>query len=190
MDRGGSRPMTEHLDERLVYDLLDGRLDAAAESAAHEPLLRCERCRGLERACAGVVESLRWYGLEPVTPPEGYWEGFWERWSPEKALPLRSREELAPQVVPLRAGLRGGWRLAPALATAAAVALLAGVWWSERPRVVETRTTVVQAPPLGQATAVSDWGEDYARFEQMAIAVGGVDPVSKGVVLASLAEAP
>jgi hypothetical protein len=55
--------------------------------------------------------------------------------------------------------------------------------------VVETRTTIVEAPPLREAVAVSDWGADYARYEQMAIAVG-VDPVSKGIVLASLAEAP
>ncbi len=167
---------TEHLDEQLAYDLLDGRLDAATESAAQAHLLRCERCRGLERECAGVVESLRWYGLEAVEPPEGYWEGFWERWS--------------PQVVPLPVDRRGGWRFAPALATAAAVALLAGLWWSERPREVERRTAVVQVPTLRQAAADSDWGDDYARFEQMAIAVGGVDPVSKGIVLASLAEAP
>jgi|SRR5688572_3758682 hypothetical protein len=172
---------TEHLDVQLVYDLLDGRLDAAAESAAQAHLLRCERCRGLERECGGVVESLRWYGLETAEPPEGYWEGFWDRWSPD--------EDEAPQVVPLPIDRHGAWRFAPALATAAAVALLAGLWWSERPRVVETRTVVVEAPPLRQATAVSDWGADYARFEQMAISVG-VDPVSKGIVLASLAEAP
>ena len=55
--------------------------------------------------------------------------------------------------------------------------------------MVETRTAVVEAPTLRQATAVSDWGAEYARFEQMAISVG-VDPVSKGIVLASLAEAP
>ncbi len=186
--------MTEHLDARLVYDLLDGRLDAAAESAAQAHLLRCDRCRELEVECAGVVESLRWYGLEPAAPPEGYLEGFWERWSPEENEARRKsrapEEPSVPQVVPLPAGRRGGWRLAPALATAAAVALLVGIWWSERPRVVETRTAVVEAPPLRQATAVSDWGEDYARFEQMAIAVGGVDPVSKGIALASLAEAP
>lgn len=193
MDRGGSRPMTEHLDERLVYDLLDGRLDAAARSAAEAHLLRCDRCRSLERECAGVVESLRWYGLEPATPPEGYWEGFWERWSPETGaelrLPVRAEgPQEGARVVPLPADRRGGWRFAPALATAAVLALLAGIWWSERPRVVETRTVVVEAPPLREAVAVSDWGADYARFEQMAIAVGGVDPVSKGIVLASLAE--
>ncbi|HJR52312.1 MAG TPA: hypothetical protein VJ982_01215 [Gemmatimonadota bacterium] len=185
--------MTEHLEARLVYDLLDGRLDAAAESAAQAHLLRCDRCRELQVECAGVVDSLRWYGLESAAPPEGYWEGFWGRWSPDEGearRTVRAPEEPAPQVVPLPVDRRGGWRLAPALATAAAVALLVGLWWSERPRVVETRTVVVEAPPLRQATAVSDWGEDYARFEQMAIAVGGVDPVSKGIVLASLAEAP
>ena len=185
---------TEHLDEQLVYDLLDGRLDAAAESAAQAHLLRCDRCRGLERECAGVVESLRWYGLEPVEPPAGYWKEFWERWSPDQVGAggeLRPPDEAEdPRVVPLPVDRRGAWRFAPALATAAAVALLAGLWWSERPREVETRTAVVEAPPLREAVAVSDWGDDYARFEQMAIAVGGVDPVSKGIVLASLAEAP
>jgi hypothetical protein len=170
---------TEHLDVQLVYDLLDGRLDPAAESAAQAHLLRCDRCRGLERECAVVVESMRWYGLEPVEPPEGYWEEFWERWSPD-----------AVEVVRLPVDRRGAWRFAPALATAAAVALLAGLWWSDRPQEVDSRTAAVEAPPLREAAAVSDWGDDYARFEQMAIAVGGVDPVSKGIVLASLAEAP
>ena len=185
--------MTEHLDEQLLYDLLDGRLDAAAERAAEAHLLRCDRCRALERECAGVVESLRWYGLETVEPPAGYWEEFWERWSP---VPTYAAADGPPadeanddQVLPLPAGRRGAWRLAPALATAAAVALLAGLWWSERARVVETRTTVVQAPALREAVAASDWGADYARYEQMAVAVG-VDPMSKGIVLAGLAEAP
>ena len=41
----------------------------------------------------------------------------------------------------------------------------------------------------GRAVAASDWGADYARYEQIAVAVG-VDPVSKGIVLAGLAEAP
>lgn len=181
---------TEHLDVQLVYDLLDGRLDAAAESAAQAHLLRCDRCRGLERECAGVVESMRWYGLEPVEPPQGYWEEFWERWSPEVAGTPEPNEDEYPQVVPLRVDRRGAWRFVPAFATAAAVALLAGLWWSERPREVEMQSAAIEAPPLREAVAVSDWGDDYARFEQMAIAVGGVDPVSKGIVLASLAEAP
>jgi hypothetical protein len=38
--------------------------------------------------------------------------------------------------------------------------------------------------------ASAGWADDYARFEQMSIAVGGIDPVSKGVVLASLVEEP
>jgi len=184
---------TEHLDVQLLYDLLDGRLDPAAESAAQAHLLRCERCRGLERECGGVVESLRWYGLETAEPPEGYWEGFWDRWSPDVAgtpEPNRPDEDEYSQVVPLPVDRRGAWRFVPAFATAAAVALLAGLWWSERPREVETQSAAVEAPPLREAVAVSDWGDDYARFEQMAIAVGGVDPVSKGIVLASLAEAP
>jgi hypothetical protein len=38
--------------------------------------------------------------------------------------------------------------------------------------------------------AGSGWADDYARFERMSIAVGGIDPVSKGLVLATLAEEP
>jgi hypothetical protein len=38
--------------------------------------------------------------------------------------------------------------------------------------------------------ASAGWADDYARFERMSVAVGGIDPVSKGVALASLAERP
>lgn len=72
---------TDHLDERLVYDLLDSRLDAAAESAAQAHLLGCDSCRRLDRECSVVVKSLNWYGAESVEPPDGYWDEFWERWS-------------------------------------------------------------------------------------------------------------
>jgi hypothetical protein len=178
--------MTEHLDVGVVYDLLDGRLEAAAESAAQAHLLRCDRCRELERECAGVVDSLRWYGLEHAEPPAGYWEEFWDRWSPEESAP--AGQPVAQIVRPI--DRRGGWRLAPALATAAALALLVGIWWSERPDDEAIQSAVVPAQTLREAARVSGWDQDYARFEQMAIAVGGVDPISKGIVLASLAEAP
>jgi hypothetical protein len=38
--------------------------------------------------------------------------------------------------------------------------------------------------------ANAGWADDYARYERMSVAVGGIDPVSKGIVLASLAEEP
>jgi hypothetical protein len=173
---------SEHLDVQRVYDLLDGRIDAMAESAAQAHLVWCESCRRLERECAGVVESLRWYGSEPIEPPPGYWDSFWDRWSPSKAEPVVVHS-LAPR--------RSGFRLAPVLGLAAALALLVGLWWTSRPGPTTTdELRTAQAPPLREAMASAGWADDYARFEQMSIAVGGIDPVSKGVVLASLAEEP
>lgn len=170
-----------HLDTQRVYDLLDGRLDAVAESAAQAHLLRCDLCRRLERECAGVVESLHWYGSEPIEAPAGYWDAFWDRWSP-------SAEE--PAVVRLPAPRRYAFPLAPALAVAAALALLAGLWWTERPAETVTEVRIAEAPPFRQSVASAGWADDYARFERMTIAVGGIGPVSKGIVLASLAEEP
>ncbi|MGH7566247.1 MAG: hypothetical protein ACREK2_05405 [Gemmatimonadota bacterium] len=173
---------SEHLDTQRVYDLLDGRLDAVAEGVAQAHLLRCDRCRQLERECAGVVDSLQWYGSETHEAPAGYWDTFWDRWSPSAE---------APAVVRLPARRWTAFPLAPALAVAAALALLAGLWWVERPG--ETGIGEVQmaeAPPIHEAVAGSGWAEDYARFEQMTIAVGGIGPVSKGIALASLAEEP
>jgi hypothetical protein len=170
---------SNHLDAQRVYDLLDDRLDAAAESAAHAHLFRCDRCRELERECAGVVESLRWYGSEQLEPPAGYWDTFWARWSPSEE-----------RVVRLPAPRPVASRLAPALAVAAALALLAGLWWTERAPETPGELLTAEAPPLRQAVAGSGWADDYARFERMSIAVGGIDPVSKGLVLATLAEEP
>jgi hypothetical protein len=176
---------SEHLSEQRVYDLVDGRLDPAAESAAQAHLLRCERCRLLERECAGVVESLRWYGSEPIEPPAGYWAEFWDRWSaPAPA------SDPAPISLRSAAPRRTGVRLAPVLALAAALAFLVGLWWTERPAPGPSVTASATAPPLREAMASAGWADDYARFERMSVAVGGIDPVSKGVVLASLAEQP
>lgn len=180
---------SEHLSEQRVYDLVDGRLDKAAESAAQAHLLRCERCRLLERECVGVVESLRWYGSEPVEPPAGYWAEFWDRWSAREADSAPSPSD--SPAIPLRtAPRRAGVRLAPVLAMAAALALLLGLWWTDRPAPAPTTTASVSAPPLREAMANAGWADDYARFERMSVAVGGIDPVSKGIVLASLAEEP
>ena len=168
-----------HLDAQRIYDLLDGRLDPAAEGEAQAHLLRCDDCRRRERESAAVVDALRWYGTESREPPVGYWEGFWQRWSPQAA----------PAVVPPATRRRFHRALAPALALAAALALLVGVWWSERPPATpEVRTAA--APPLREAIARAGWADDYARYERMTVAVGGIDPVSTAVVLASLAEQP
>lgn len=167
-----------HLDAQRVYDLLDGRLDAADESAAQAHLFRCDRCRELERECAGVVESLRWYGSEQLAPPADYWDDFWTRWSPSE------------RVVRLDARRPASSRLAPALAVAAALALLVGLWWTERAPDGAGELRIAEAPPLRQAVTGTGWADDYARFERMSIAVGGIDPVSKGLILASLAEEP
>lgn len=169
----------DHLDAQRVYDLLDGRLDPTAESRAQAHLFRCDRCRELERECSGVVEALHWYGAEQVHPPAGYWEAFWARWSPS-----------AEPVVRLPARRPAASRLAPALAVAAAIALLAGVWWTGRSPETIAELQTADAPPLRQAVVGSGWADDYARFERMSIAVGGIDPVSKGLVLATLAEEP
>lgn len=174
---------SEHLDTQRVYELLDGRLDAVAEGEAQAHLLRCDACRRLERESAAVVEALRWYGSRTAPPPEGYWDSFWERWTPEAGN--------VPPAVAIPSGPRRLPRaLGPILAMAAALALLVGIWWSERPPATKGEVQTAAAPPLREAVSRSGWGDDYARFERMAIAVGGIDPVSKGVVLASLAEAP
>jgi hypothetical protein len=172
---------SEHLDSQRIYDLLDGRLDTGAESAAQAHLLRCDSCRQLERECAGVVESLRWYGSETLDAPTGYWDSFWSRWSPS---------EEAPAVVRLPVRRWTAFPLAPALAVAAALALLAGLWWVERPGESGIGDVRIAEAPPAEAVAVSGWADDYARFEQMTIAVGGIGPVSKGIALASLAEEP
>lgn len=176
---------SQHLDTERIYDLLDGRLDSLAESAAQAHLLRCESCRRLERECAGVVESLRWYGSEPIEPPAGYWDTFWDRWSPSTP---------EAEILPLRSPSRVRFRLAPVLAMAAVLALLVGLWWSGRSGPVGPAEFASEqpapAPPLREAMASVGWADDYARFEQMSIAVGGIDPVSKGIVLASMAQEP
>lgn len=175
----------DHLDPQRIYDLLDGRLDAAAEGEAQAHLLRCDGCRRLERESAAVVDSLRWYGSDATEPPAGYWNAFWDRWA-SAATPASAPATVRPQ--PRRRAIR--WALAPALALAAVLTLLVGVWWSERPTTTTGELRTAAAPPFREAVAGSGWADDYARFERMTIAVGGIDPVSKAVVLASLAEQP
>jgi hypothetical protein len=77
---------------------------------------------------------------------------------------------------------------------AAALALLVGLWWSGRTEPPGSgefaAAPPARAPELREAMASVGWADDYARFERMSIAVGGIDPVSKGIVLASMAQEP
>ena len=61
------------------------------------------------------------------------------------------------------------------------------MWWTSRGPVEEAPLPVTALAP---APTSSDWAADYEFFEQVTVAVGSVDPMSKGVVLASLAEEP
>jgi hypothetical protein len=151
-----------HLDPEAVYALLDGRLSEPVERAAEAHLWRCDRCRLLREECAALLSSLRWYAADPPAPPEGYWDEFWTGLG------------LAPG--------RRARRLFPALALAASIAFLLLI--QPRPE------TAPDAPPIAAAPAPGpEWASEYRLFEQATVAIGSVDPVSKGIILVSLAEA-
>lgn len=158
---------TQHLDQEMLYELLDGRLDPVRAQRAEVHLWRCEACRIQHEECAALLSSLRWYGADPPRPPIGYWNSFWARW------PIVTRA--APRAM--------HW-MAPALGMAASIVLLIGVWWGARSEPVESE------PPTPAVAFDSGWEDDYEFFERATVAVGSVDPLSKGVILASLAEAP
>ena len=50
-------------------------------------------------------------------------------------------------------------------------------------------TPDVLAPVAAAPVPGPEWSSEYRLFEQATVAIGSVDPVSKGIVLASLAEA-
>lgn len=170
--------MAGHIHVRTIHALLDGRLDAPQARRVESHLWRCGECRALREEYAALQTALRWYGADPPVPPEGYWEGFWRRWPLEGRVSALDEPPVAKRASVAR-------RIAPAVALAASVTLIAGVWWTNRGPVDETPL------PVRAPTAVSsDWAADYEFFEQVTVAVGSVDPMSKGIVLASLAEAP
>lgn len=182
--------MTKHLDHETVYALLDGELDAAAEGRAEAHLLRCPECRAAREECGAVLASLRWYAAAPPPPPAGYWDGFWDRFAARvegtpgsvDARPIRSgRAEPARGIRP--------W-LAPALATAAALALLVGSWWGSGALEEAASPTVASVPAVPSRASVvqTGWESDVEFFERATVAVGGVDPMSKGLVLVALSE--
>jgi putative zinc finger protein len=181
----------EHLDAEAIYALLEGELEPGRERAAEAHLWRCDACRARREACAATLGGLRWYGERTPPTPEGYWESFWGRWP--LADDLRARRERAPATPP--------WRTARRLtAAAAAVAILAaGSWWTARRVEVDPTQLASQATaslePGGSAAprellAGTDWENDVEVMRRVTFTVGSIDPLSKGVVLASLAEEP
>jgi hypothetical protein len=169
---------TPHLDPRTLHDLVDDELSPEDERQALTHLLRCPECRAARDERAAVVTALRWYAAAPPAPPPGYWESFWARWS----------DALERVPAPPR------WRrlVAAPLAAAAAAALVAGAWWLspvvERAPITATADLPAPAPPLTAADL--DLVRDYEFFERVTVAVGSMDPMSKGIILAGLGEAP
>jgi anti-sigma factor RsiW len=167
MEESRRMSQTQHLDQETLYELIDGRLDPVRARRAEVHLWRCEACRTRHEECGALLSSLRWYGADPPRPPIGYWDSFWARWP------------FVTAVVPSRATR---W-MAPALGMAASIVLLVGVWWGSRSEPINLE---VPAPAVAFD---SGWEDDYEFFERATVAVGSVDPLSKGVILASLAEA-
>lgn len=164
--------LNRHVDPETVYDLLDGELDPARERAVEAHLWRCERCRALHEECGATLAALRWYGTVRPEPPAGYWEGFWTRWSGARS--WAPRRVLVP------------------LAAAATLAALAGGWLASRPGAPADLPAIATPAVPSARTAIDDpeWARDYEFFERASIALGSVDPLSKGIVLAGLAGEP
>ena len=181
----------EHLDAETIYALLEGELEPGRERAAEAHLWRCDACRALREECAATLGGLRWYGERTPPTPEAYWESFWSRWP--LADDLRARRERVV-AAPRRLGAR---RLT---AAAAAVAILAaGSWWTARRAEVNPTRLASQATasvqPSGSSAprellAGTAWENDVEVMRRVTFTVGSIDPLSKGVVLASRAEEP
>ncbi len=168
--------LAQHVDSETIYALLDGRLEPSRARCVEAHVWRCDRCRALRESCGAVLSSLRWYASAPPAPPAGYWEDFWTRWSPTTR---------AVRWSPRRAS-----SLAASLIAATLVLLAAGGLWFERgPRPAPERVAV-DTGPARNAVAGTEWARDVETLERVTFAVGGVDPMAKGVVLASLAEEP
>jgi hypothetical protein len=159
-------PPGSHLDAEAIYALLDGRLEPRVGRAAEAHLWRCDRCRALHEDCAALMGSLRWYAADPPAPPPGYWDEFWCE------LRLKPR--------------RRGRRVVPALALAASIALLMLVQPRDEPR--PAGLAAADPAPVEPVEPSPRWNSEYRLFEQATVAIGSADPLSKGIVLASLAE--
>lgn len=156
-----------HLDARAIYALLDGRLEPAVEHVAEAHIWRCGACRSLREECAALLSSLRWYAADPPAPPDGYWDELW------RDLPL------SPRSPSRRRGVTA------TLALAASLALLLVTQPGDRP-VSDGSPAVVSSGPVAPSPR---WTSEYRLFEQASATIGSVDPLSKGIVLASLSAA-
>ena len=176
--------MTNHLDRQTIYGLLDDELDPVAERSAEAHLLRCDRCRAAREQCRETLERLRAFGEAYAPPSPTYWEAFWARFEDRvDRTPIERREEA--EVV----SFRRAWTR-PAMAAAAALGLMLGGWWA-----IGRDAGIAEPPGLRTVVArplVADagWETDLEFYERATVAVGSVDPLSKGLVLASMAEAP
>ncbi len=184
--------MTGHLDAEAIYELLEGRVEAARARAAEAHLWRCAACRAMREECAAGLAALRWYGQASPPAPAGYWESFWRRWP------------VAGAVRPPGSASRRFRRVGRALAAAAVAALAVGTWWrwpdaaSEKDlaSLAPAAMTASVSTPDGDGTAAREaevaggWENDVQILRQVSFPIGSVDPLSKGVVLASLAEQP
>ncbi|MBW3660278.1 MAG: hypothetical protein KY397_01420 [Gemmatimonadetes bacterium] len=174
--------MTTHLEITTIYALLDGELEPLAERSAEGHLLRCAECRAVREECGAVLASLRWYAAAPPPPPVGYWSRFWERFADRVS---RTPERPAAVRRP-----RPAWR-ETAMAAAAVLALLLGTWWGGLPRdEVAPRVSAPASIPARMAVADTGWESDVEFFERATVAVGSVDPLTKGLALAALVESP
>jgi len=185
--------MPEHLDAEAIYALLEGELEPGRERAAEAHLWRCDACRALREDCAATLGGLRWYGEQAPAAPEGYWDGFWARWPLAGGLEARRRSAGATT-------RRVGTRWAAATATAAAVAILVGgAWWAADRRGLEAEDLTAHAAArldpsattaAHELVAGTAWEDDVDLIRRVTFTIGSVDPLSKGVVLASMAEQP
>ena len=165
-----------HLDAETIYALLDDRVDEPRARSLRVHLWRCDRCRRLRDECAVVVGALRRYGETTPRPPAGYWSGVWSR------LQVGGRDDSRPT------RRRPGGILPPLAAAATVLGLLVGGWMATRPADPEETVLPVADAPAAGAIGEAEWDEQYRFFERISVGVGSVDPLSKGLVLAGMAE--
>lgn len=175
--------MPDHLDSETIYDHLEERLEEPEARAVEAHLWRCDACRRLRDECAAVVNGLRWYGTEPPDPPAAYWGDFWARWEARAgASPSRGRRARILPFPRVASGIRD-------LAPAAAIAALVIGWWAATLPDAGDEAPVLAGPtPPAVESTRGTWEDDIEMFERATMMAGGVDPLSKGIVLVGLVE--
>jgi len=172
-----------HTDSETIYDHLEERLEEPEARAVEAHLWRCDACRRLRDECAAVVSGLGWYGAETPDPPTGYWSDFWARWETRDEAP--SSKDRRARILPFPRIPELIRDLAPAAAIAA---LLVGWWAATLPDAADEPPAIAGPTPPQVEDASGAWQEDIEMFERATIMAGGVDPLSKGIVLVGLVE--